>query len=677
MRLRGLVAHFGPGAGTPGSTEVLGGHLAMMLGGSGGSGSREICTRALPLSGPFRHMAAAVAGEEDGWVVGTHPPSGVVVVADAVLYYQEDLLRRLRARRVQPRSAAPADLIAATICAFGARAPQLLEGDFAFVAWDPAEERLLLARDPFGLRPLFYRQEGGGVAVATLPPGAAGLTGWGSGLPYDREGALRSTLFRPGSGEHSAITGVRELPAGCRILLPDPSASPTARRYWDAAPDQALARASHAEAAEYLGHLIRDASAERVVPGRTALALSGGQDSTAVLGALRAPGSPHVDEPVRLLSLGYPAGDRGDERLYIEAVSHHVSLPIQWIDTGDIPLFEGVAARARGWSHPFGHSFEGQNLALAAAAREGGSTVLLTGHGGDNVFFVSDDVMMADLLLGGRLPELRRAFRSRGYAGAHHFWRYCLRPALAPEFVAVVGGAVGRAPLAWPGERSVPPWVSVDPAAVHALLRESRARYREIFHARHRTRTGASRAWMILDPLFTQVTANLHAMVRRVGVDLRAPLLDRRLVEFALSRPTEEFNRPGEGKVLLREAMRGRLPDLLVDPRPSRYKTGVPTEYFGRRFPAEVRRWVDELGVSTWLLDEAGIIDSRSLARLARGSDGLLSAWHFDLVCTLSTETWLRSIMAPNLRFKGPDGRIGLVRGFGPSGSDPHHPHPH
>jgi asparagine synthase (glutamine-hydrolysing) len=648
MTVRGFVAHLGPAAGAPDLTQTLCKGMLAMAGPAGGGGDPPVHTASLSLNGPFAFAAVAAMGGGEGEVIGTHD-SGVVVIADAAIYYREDLLRRLRGRRVRPRTLGSADLIAAAVHAFRSRAPNLLEGDFAFAAWDPGEERLLLGRDPFGLRALFVRHVGGGLTLATHPGGAAAMVGSGTTHRWNREGVLRSVLFRPGSGQHTPLEGVREFPAGALATLPHPGAEVWPRRYWDAAPDPDLARIPRGEAVEVLGHLVMRASTERVVPGRTALALSGGQDSTAVLGGIRDTRSPHSSEPVKLLSLGYPKGDRGDERMYIEAVSAYMCLPVRWLDTGTIPLFEGMAARSRTWTHAFGHSFEGQNRALARAALEEGADVLLTGHGGDNVFFVSDDVMMADLLLSGRWGRLARAFRARGYAGARHFQRYCLRPALAPELVASVGGALGRAPLAWPGERIAPPWVSGDQGSVHELLRESRLRFQEDFHAPHRSRTGASRAWMILDPLYTQVTTNLHAMVRSEGVDLRAPLLDRRLVEFALSRPAPDFNQPGEGKVLLREAMRGRLPDLLVDPRPSRYKTGVPTEYFGRRFPGEVKAWVAGLSSSAWHLAELGVVDPESLAHLLGSPDEELAAWNFDLVCTLSTEQWLRSMTASNL----------------------------
>lgn len=609
----------------------------------------EIQTCSLPVSGPFRLVTVASLGENEGEVVGTHP-SGVVVVADASIYYAGDLLRRLPSRGIHPESAGAADILAAAVHAFGRRAPEVVEGDFAFVAWDPGSQRLLIGRDPFGLRALFFRREEGGLTVATHPRGVAALFAAGRNPELSREGALRAVLFRPGSGAHTPLKGVREFPAGSLATIPSSEATPHPARYWNPTPDPNLGRMPSSGAAEHLGRLISEAAGERVVPGATALALSGGQDSTAVLGGIRDTRSPHTNEQIRLLSLRYPTGDRGDEAMYVDAVSDNMSLPVRWLDTDTIPLFRNVASRAQAWSHAFGHSFEGQNRALARAAVEEEACVLLTGHGGDNVFFVSDHWMMADLLREGRWRTLRHAFRARGYSGLRHLWRYCIRPALNPETVVVLGKALGRSPLAWPGEQPVPPWIAADRRETQELLQESRARFQSEFQAKQSTKTGTSRAWMILDPVFTQVTANLQSIVRDAGVELRAPLLDRRLVEFALSRPAQDFNRPGEGKVLLREAMRGKLPDLLVDPRPSTFKTGVATEYFGRRFPREIRDWAERLSSEPWHLEDLGIVDVGAVTRILEASVETLAAWQFHLVCTLSTEQWLRSLAVRKLQ---------------------------
>jgi asparagine synthetase B (glutamine-hydrolysing) len=100
------------------------------------------------------------------------------------------------------------------------------------------------------------------------------------------------------------------------------------------------------------------------------------------------------------------------------------------------------------------------------------------------------------------------------------------------------------------------------------------------------------------------VTSNF---AREEGVEIRSPLYDKRIIDFALTRPREERSQGTETKRLLRASMRGLLPDSILQPRAKR--TGETGGYFTRSMRQQLPAIVDTLFESS-MLAHAGVIDA-------------------------------------------------------------------
>jgi hypothetical protein len=156
-----------------------------------------------------------------------------------------------------------------------------------------------------------------------------------------------------------------------------------------------------------------------------------------------------------------------------------------------------------------------------------------------------------------------------------------------------------------------------------------------------RTHAAAETAWYWSSPFIHRAVAHLGTFALEEGIELRSPLADRRIVEFALRRPREERAAGPETKRLLRAAMEGLLPDAVLAPRPQRTGTtdGFSHDRMRREFPALLR---DQLS-QPLRLEELGIVNSKTLRRAAasyreRGQSELRVA----LLWTYHTEQWLR-----------------------------------
>ena len=625
-----IVGVFGAADAPPVEAALAGMRAAMARRGGGAADGRRAPGAVLAVT---RH-----AWETAAWLGGAArvaADGAVLAAADASLYHRADLRRALAARGVAPAGGTAADLVVAAYRAWGTACAEHLEGDFAFVLWDGDARRVVCARDFAGKRPLVYATLPGGLAAAST---ASILRAHPRCPDALNPVVLAETAAGLWAGsDETAWRAIRTLPAGA-TLVAEEGRPPRVFRHWEP-PAMGSARGPRfEEAAAELCERIVLAAAERLPPGQDAAVwMSGGWDSTAVFAAAevarRRGGDP---APLHVVSVTHPPGDPGREDETILRVADRWRRPVHWIDIAGVPLFDDARARAAARDEPFAHVFETWNRALAARAADLGARVAFDGNGGDQLFHTSN-VFLADLLRTGRWGELRREWRAKGGSDPRDFFAHAVQPLLPPAVVEALGRLRGR-PLRPTFERPLPPWIDPGFARRHGL------RHRERAHD-PRPRGGGAAAregyWYLTAPYFPRAYGLAAAFALDEGVEVRSPLLDRRVVELAAARPREERNAGRETKRLLRAAMRGLLPDDVLAPRD--VKTGTLAGYFA----GAMRRDFPALAAEAFRaprLADLGIVDADALRAgchaYARTGDGSLG---FALVQTLQVELWLRA----------------------------------
>ena len=572
------------------------------------------------------------ARESDGFASG----DATSLAADASIYYRDDLRHALRARGVGLAvNATAAESILAAYRAWGDAAPRWLEGDFAFVLWDSARRRAVCARDFGGKRPLYYAMAGDRLIVGSTLAAVIASPGFVARLNV---AVLAETCaqFWSGSNE-TCYEDVRELPAGSTLVW-TPGGAPKIIRHWDVPDVGTIQGASLEDGARELRELLVQATAERLAPdGETAVWMSGGWDSSSVFASARAALSERQDwRSVTPVSISYPEGDPGREDELISAIASHWNSPVHWIDVERIPLLAGAADTAAERDGPYAHTYEHWNRALAAGARSLGARVAFDGNGGDQLFQISD-VFLSDLLRGGRVSATANQWRAKGGRGAGTFFDWVIAPALPEPLKHPVVQRLGRR-SADDFTRPTPSWIRPDFVARHRL------------HERERSRMPSRpgyRGWrreahfFLAAPVFPRAFQCLAGFALDAGVELRSPLYDKRVVEFACARPREERNDARETKRLLRAAMRGLLPDEVLAPRPTR--TGITTAYSDRRMRSEFPLLLARHGKMQMLAD-LGIVDPDAMRQgweeyCRTGSTAL----KIPLFLTMHVELWLRA----------------------------------
>lgn len=561
-----------------------------------------------------------------------------VVAADASIFYRADLRRALAARGVTPVRDTPAHLILAAYRAWGDGCADHLDGDISFIVWDRVRRRVLCARDFGGKRPVHYAELGGELVVASTIGGVAAHPRCPNELNLP---VIAATLcgMHFSAGPETCYQTVRVLPNAHRIAWAEGRLTgPT--RYWEAPVNAEPSRLSFEDAAEELRDRLATAVRERLLLGETnTVWLSGGWDSTAVFGAaghvIRRDG---LDVEIRPVSISYPEGDPGREDEWIQAIADLWEVPVHWIDIADIPFLEREEERAERRDEPYAHLYERWNGALAAGTRACGSRIALDGNGGDQLF-QNSDIFLADLFRSGRWLRLAREWPARPRGGFRPFFSLAIQPNLPPWLHALATRIRGGRRLKHYLERPVPTWVDADFAARHDL------EGRDIEYVGRPIKT--SHALREIDWQFTSLfVARAFGLITtfalRNGVEMRSPLSDRRVIDFALSRPWWERSSGKETKLLLRRAMQGLLPDEVLAPRP--YRTGITGGYSHRWMVEVFPTLLDRTLREPLILEELGIVRTEALRRACTEykypQD---AATRVGLYYTLQAELWLRA----------------------------------
>jgi asparagine synthase (glutamine-hydrolysing) len=307
----------------------------------------------------------------------------VALVFNGEIYNFEPLRRELIAAGHRFVSRTDCEVVVHGYEEWGESVVDRLQGMFAFAIWDARKHRLFLARDPMGIKPLYYwRSPSGGLYFASELKAFLGLPDFrAEANPHALRQFLEMNFIY--DLHESSLLGVSKLPAGHTLTIQAGAgkAAPTLRRYFVPPSPEADADVSneddwverlHAVLDEVVGeHLVAD------VP--VALLLSGGLDSSivAALAARR--------RPIRTLTMAFD-DSKVDERSFARALSRHVGSEHEEILIRPAEVAAQVGQAARFVDDLFGDWGLFSTLVLYRLCRAAGAKVVLVGEGSDELF---------------------------------------------------------------------------------------------------------------------------------------------------------------------------------------------------------------------------------------------------------------------------------------------------
>jgi asparagine synthase (glutamine-hydrolysing) len=506
----------------------------------------------------------------------------------------------------------------------GDRVVERLDGMFAFALWDGRRRRLLLARDHFGKKPLYYWCDARRLVFASEIKAllAAGVPAEMAHENLPEQLALGyvptpRTLFR----------GILRLPPAS-VLAADGTGAVAPRAFWDLAfpAADAVRDVSLPEATERLTALLREAVRKRLtadVP--LGVLLSGGLDSS-VVAALAARES---GAPLRTFTVGFEGDAVFDERAHARRVADH--LGARHHDSVVRPHAAALLdTLLRHHDEPFGDSSALPTYLLAQEARRE-VTVALNGDGGDEAFAGYERFHAA--LAAERMPlAMRRALGAMAQAVPSR-----LRSRTARRLRRFAAGASLPLP-----ERIFTWSTYFDGPALARLLRDPpppervQASYQAALE-RCADATPLSRLLYLnaRTYLLDDLLPKMDRMTMAHGLEARSPLLDRTLVEFVAGLPDGLKRRGRTGKRVLKEAARGLLPPAILRRRKQGF--AVPLDAW---FRGELRPLVGDVlqeGSRLGRRLRPGAVEGLLREHHARRADHGNRLWNL-----LTVELWLR-----------------------------------
>jgi asparagine synthase (glutamine-hydrolysing) len=482
------------------------------------------------------------------------PDRSAVVVADCRLDNRATLRRTLGKSSWLPRDSSDAELILAAYEEWDLELVQHLLGDFAFVIWDADRRRVVAARDPFGVRPLFFHWSPQRLVLGSEPKQLLALPEISGEVDPLIVGEFLFRKFE--DTERTFHTSVRRLRPAHLLVATERGCEQS--RYWRPDPS---AEARFEQPREY-SLRFRDLLAESVrarleTDFPAAAHLSGGLDSSAIavlaaaeLGSMAAPSPPFF-----LLSGLFPGLDC-DETRFIRAVESHTGLDVRTFEPLQSPLLSELREDIALMSSPFIDLQRGSWMREAEILQETSSRTLLTGLGGDEL--LHEEYYLRDLALRRRFPTLvREAHLASRYSWNSLGWLLgdALKP-LAPEWARTARRGLRRSP-GW----VAPGWAQPEFADFFESCPEVPIEPDPGFQSL--VQEWAFR-WLNYPTLcWALEAAEVHAAA--AGVSISHPFLDRRLAEYVLSIPFDARLPRGRWKVLIRDGLSDLLPALVRD----------------------------------------------------------------------------------------------------------------
>jgi asparagine synthase (glutamine-hydrolysing) len=521
----------------------------------------------------------------------------VVVLFNGEIYNYIELTRQLEQRGHRFATSSDTETIVHLYEEEGDRCVESLRGMFGFALWDERRQRLLIARDRLGIKPLYYSEVNGTLVFGSEIKSILQHPGVTPRLDLEALNNYLALRYTP--APQTLFTGIRSLPPGHLLIASEQGVA--VRPYWDleftdqSAPSQS--EATYTEALAALLDEVMDLHLRSDVP--FGAFLSGGVDSSLIVALM----AQRLNEPVKTFSVGFAqAAGEGDELPYARLVAQqfqtdHHEILVQPRDFTDL-----AATVIWHLDQPIADQATVATYLLAQLAGQHVKMVL-TGEGGDELF--------------------------AGYARyAAEQWSPWFRaaPGFARELALAASShlpGMRRAKLALyalcqPEESNrFLHWFPLFNQAAQAELTTSYLQGAQNGHsaralyAQHLAQTNARNAMNRMLYVDTKLWLPDYLLLRgdkltmAASIEGRVPLLDHKLVEFAASLPPQFKLKGAVRKYLLKQVGRRWLPDTIID----RKKAGFPIP-IAAWFRNEARSFLHDL-LSPTLIRRRGLFDEQ------------------------------------------------------------------
>lgn len=560
-----------------------------------------------------------------------------VIVFNGEIYNFIELAEELRGDGVSFRGNSDTEVLLHLYQKYGTKMLSYLNGIFAFAIWDRLQETLFVARDAVGVKPLYYCEDEEGFTFSSEIKAIRSLNQDLRSLDHTAVNQYMSFIWSP--GERTLFSKVKKLSPGTALLVK--SGSIAKKWNWYELPAKRNIDIDKGKTKdlikETVSHLRVAVHSQLVADVEVGAFLSGGLDSSAVI-AMAKEKNPNI----HCFTIS-GAGGEGmvDDLAYAKKVAAYLDVPLSVIDISPDQMLADLETMIYHLDEPLADPAALNVMYISKLARENGIKVLLSGAGGDDLFTgyrrhyalmlerwwswlpqrfrhgLSQTTSKLDKnnLIGRRLAKVFAGAGSDSSSRLINYFRWIasdeLEALYTEDFKEVIKENAAEKPIS--------AFINELPSDISPLTK-----------------------MLAIDQRFFLTDHNLtytDKMAMAVGVEVRVPFLDTRLVEFAATIPDHLKQRGRCGKWILKKSMEPYLPrDVIYRP-----KTG---------FGAPLRLWLknelrDQLRsmLSTENLQRRGLFDPQATQSLIdRNEKGQVDS-SYTLFSMMCIEMWCRHFL--------------------------------
>jgi asparagine synthase (glutamine-hydrolysing) len=476
------------------------------------------------------------------------------VALDGHLHNREELSTTLEGRNYAGDLSSDAALVLGAYLEFGVAGFDRFRGTWALVVWDERERRLFVARDPLGVRPLYYHWGSRFLVLASEIKSILALDDDARAIDHRSVSDILCAR-RIDDWTRTCFSRIKPVPPGTSVELSSRESTP--RRFWTLRPctNKALTPADIREA------LIRAVDRHTSTSGRIGLALSGGIDSSSLAGIL-AQSSLRGTRDVHAFSVKPP--DTADESALVDATVRDMGIPHSHVPLDAVDYPRELSRLIDLHDEPIQYSGVFYQFVLRQHMAEAGCDSVLVGYGADEIFAGYKHLMppfAAALVAYGRWRDFARLRRGAtdffGDGPRGTFWevyRYVQMRAKASLYDSIKRAIDYR--KVRNGQSSFEPRIDVLAPADGAHDGRTTSEISE-FDLR-----GLDHKHLFFTALLECFRENMALLVRLEdrnamahGLELCAPFMDEELVQTALAFPFHRYMEGGRNKAILRDAM--------------------------------------------------------------------------------------------------------------------------
>lgn len=573
---------------------------------------------------------------------GHQPMSGstgeTVIVFNGEIYNFRELRAELEAAGQTFKSHSDTEVLLHLYDTHGSDMLPRLNGIFAFAIWDARCQKLLVARDALGVKPLYFTSGAGLFSAASE---IKSLQAAGVDLGGINHAAIQRYLtFLWCPGEGTPARAIKKLSPGEAMWVSRGAVE--SRFTWYRLPVLRLPKRHLDEAAAIRGTTDRLRQAvhrQMVADVPVGAFLSGGLDSSSVVALAR-----EVNPQIHCFTIKATDGqDSGitDDLPYAVRAASHLGVPLEVVKIDASLMARDLEAMVAQLDEPLADPAPLNVLYISRRAREHGYKVLLSGAGGDDIFTGyrrHRAIRLAPLI--DRMPMAWRRAAERFFQSLDQ------RQAIFRKAAKLLAGATlaGDERLvsffAWARRTDLEPLYSAD---FRQEVADSLAAAPLLDFLNHMPAAATDLDRMLaLEQRFFLADHNLiytDKMSMAAGVEVRVPFLDLDLVEFAAGIPDSFKQRGREGKWVLKKAMEPFLPhDVIYRPKSG---FGAPLRRWIR---CELREFMLEL-LSADSLRRRGLFNPAAVhALIVRNDSGAIDA-SYTLLSLMCIEIWCRTFL--------------------------------